>query len=46
MFRVWEKEYFRLKNGTLYFFQNEKSERCQNSISVVDMLKVFSAGSM
>lgn len=30
-----------MKNGVLYFYQSEKSEKCQHSIPVVDMTRIY-----
>lgn len=33
----WDKRYFRIKNGVLYWYVNERSRTCQNKIKIEDM---------
>lgn len=32
----WDKRYFRIKNGVLYWYLNERSRTCQNKLSIED----------
>jgi hypothetical protein len=39
--KLWEKRYFRITEGVLYWYQDKESVTCQNQIPLIEVAEVY-----